>query len=136
MAGGVPVPITFNPQGFRNFSPYGTIALAVNANGTSSSAAFTTNLSINASSIKVQNDTTSTVFVTFGSSTNAPIIAQVPTATESNNSYPVPANGGTLILTKLGVTTPNASNTGAYDTVAVAPGAAAGNVFFTAGDGS
>lgn len=133
---GAPVPVTFNPNGFRNFSPYGTIALGVNASGTSSSGVFTSTLSINANSIKVQNDTTNTVFVAFGSSTNAPITATLPTNAESNNSTPVPGNGGVLIFTKLGVTMPNASNVGAFDTVAVLPGASAGNVFFTAGDGA
>lgn len=133
---GAPVPVRFNPQGFLNFSPYGTIALGVNGNGTAASASFTTNLSINANSIKVQNDTTQTVFVAFGSSSAGTVTATVPTATESNNSTPVPGNGGTLIFTKLGLSIPNASNTGCFDTVSVLPGSTAGNVFFTAGDGS
>lgn len=133
---GAPVGLRFNPQGFLNFSPYGTIALAVNASGTSSSAVFTTNLSIGANSIKVQNDTTQTVFVAFGNSANAPIAATLPTTSESNNSTPVPGNGGVLLFTKLGITTPNASNAGCYDTAAVLPGSASGNVYFTAGDGS
>lgn len=134
MAGGAPVPIKFNPQGPLNFSPYGTIALAVNASGTSSSGVFTTSLSVGANSMMVQNGTTSTVFVAFGNSTNAPVVASVPSAVESNNSTPVLA-GAIVLFTWLGVSIQNAANTGCYDTVAVLPGSAAGSVFFTAGEG-
>lgn len=133
MAGGAPVPVAFNPNGFLNFSPYGTLALAVNSGGTSSSGVFTTNLSINANSVMVFNETTKTVYVAFGSSASAPIVAAAPTVIESNNSTPVGA-GAILIFTKQGSTMPGVN--GGYDTMAVAPGAAAGNVYFTAGDGA
>lgn len=131
---GEPVPVRFNPNGFVNFSPYSTIALAVNASGTASSGVFTTDLSINANSVKVQNDTTATVFVAFGASADGTVIATLPTSTPSVNSTPVPGNGGTLIFTKRGSTIPGAN--GGFNTVSVLPGAAAGNVYFTAGDGS
>lgn len=140
--GGAPVPIPFNPNNYANFSPYGTIALAVTSGGTASiSGTFTTNLSINANSIMVFNETTKTVFVAFGNSGNAPITAAPASSTEANNCTPVGA-GAILIFTKLGTTiannnNPTLANAGlAYDTVAVYPGAASGNVFFTAGDGA
>lgn len=135
-----PVPIKFNPQGPVNFSPYGTIALGVTGGGTASiSAAFTTDLSINANSLMVYNGTTAVVFVTSGYSGDAPIAAAAATSTESNNSTPI-GPGAIVLLTKRGVTIPNynvgVSNAGkAYDTVAVYPGSNTGTVYFTAGDG-
>lgn len=135
---GVPVPVPFNPNGFVNFSPYGTIV--VNANGTSSSAAFTTLISQNANSVMVFNETTKTVYVAFGSSKGGnTVTAATPTSTEANNSTPVGA-GAILFFTKLGSTTPNAVNAtgvGQFDTMAaIAPNGATGNVYFTAGDGA
>jgi len=145
MAGGAPVPIPFNPNNYANFSAYGTIALVVTSGGTASvSGVFTTDLSVNANSCLVFNETTKTVYVAFGNSTNAPITAAPPTSTESNNSVPVGA-GAILIFTKLGrmlntktasTNSGSAATSGGYDTVAVYPGAAAGNVYFTAGDGA
>lgn len=143
MAGGAPVLIPFNPNGFVNFSPYETIGLTVNSGGTSSSGVFVTNLSINANSVQVFNDTTKTVFIAFGNSANAPITAVLPTNISSNNSTPIGA-GAIHIFTKLGSTAGNnatqtaaaAITAGAYDTVAVLPGAAAGTVYFTAGEGA
>lgn len=141
MAGGAPVPVPFNPNNYANFSPYGTIALGVTSGGTASvSGTFTTNLSINANSYMVFNETTKTVYVASGYSANGPITAAPPTGTESNNSTPVGA-GAILIFTKLGtqIANNNAGTqnlSGAFDTVAVYPGAAAGNVYFTAGDGA
>lgn len=130
---GAPVEIPFNPNGFYNFSPYGTLGLTVNANGTSSSGAFTTNLSINANSVLVQNTTTDTVYVAFGSSADGAVTATLPTAVESYNSTPVAA-GAILLFSKKGSTTKNVN--GGYDTVAVLPGTAAGKVHFTAGEGA
>lgn len=141
MSGGAPVPVPFNPNNYANFSPYGTIAIAVTGGATAStSEAFTTDLSINANSVLVFNETTKTVYVAFGYSGNGPITAAPPTTTESYNSIPVGA-GAILIFTKLGTTNRNynvgTSNTGgAYDTVAVYPGSTSGNVYFTAGDGA
>lgn len=141
MTGGAPVPIPFNPNNYANFSGYGTIALAVTSGGTASmSGVFSTDLSINANSVLVFNETTKTVYIAFGYSGNAPITAAPPSATETNNSIPVGA-GAILIFTKRGSQIPNnnvgvSNSGGAYDTVAVYPGAAAGNVYFTAGDGA
>lgn len=142
MAGGAPVPIPFNPNNYANFSAYGTIALSVTGGGTASvSGTFTSQLSVNANSILVFNETTKTVFIAFGNSANAPITAAPPTSTESNNSTPVGA-GAILIFTKLGTMIANNNNPVgasaglAYDTVAVYPGSTTGNVFFTAGDGA
>lgn len=145
MAGGAPVPIPFNPNNYANFSAYGTIALAVTGGGSASiSGVFTTDLSVNANSCLVFNETTKTVYVAFGNSNNAPITAKAPTTTEANNCTPVGA-GAILIFTKLGrmLNTSTASTNagsaatgGGYDTVAVYPGSTSGNVYFTMGDGA
>ena len=128
-----PVRLNFNPNAALNFSPYGTISLSVNAGGTASSGTFNTDLSIAANSILVQNGTNDTVIVAFGDSVDGAVTATLPTVTEANNSTPV-LPGAIFLFTKRGAIIRNA--TGGFDTVSVLPGAAAGKVYFTAGDGA
>lgn len=128
-----PVRLNFNPNAAFNFSPYGTLALTVNANGTASSAVFTSDLSISANSVLVQNSTNDTIIIAFGDSADGTVAATLPTTTEANNSTPVLA-GAIFLFTKRGSTIRNA--TGGFNTVSVLPGAAAGKVYFTAGDGA
>lgn len=121
---GTPSPVNYNPNGPSNFSPYGTIEVA--ATNTSSSKAFTSTLSKNASSVLVFNETTHTVYIAFGSSAGGNTVTVVqPTATESLNSIPVGA-GAILTFVK------GPGN----DTVAVIAPSGDGNVYFTAGEGA